>query len=200
VAARAPADGLMLALRTATRDLHDQVEGRLLEEGWLDERSAYGLLVGRWLALHSHVEREFLPFGEELADLDLPGRARSGLLRTDLAALHITPPSPLPVPPLAIGDCAAALGVLYVIEGSTLGGQVIGRQLAATLQVTLESGAGSLVPYGPATRRRWQEFGWFVNGWTGDHRRVIAAARSFFECYDGWVLSDSRLVRAPRGD
>jgi hypothetical protein len=25
--------------------------------------------------------------------------------------------------------------------------------------------------------------------WAGDHRRVIAAARSFFECYDGWVLS-----------
>jgi heme oxygenase len=189
VAARTPADGLMLALRTATRDLHDHVEGRLLEEGWLDQRSAYGLLVGRWLALHTHVEREFLPFGEELADLDLPGRARSGLLRTDLAALHITPASPLPVPPLAIGDCAAALGVLYVIEGSTLGGQVIGRQLAATLQVTRDSGAGAQMPYGPATRRRWQEFGWFVNGWTGDHRRVIAAARSFFQCYDHWVLS-----------
>jgi heme oxygenase (biliverdin-IX-beta and delta-forming) len=40
---------------------------------------------------------------------------------------------------------ARALGVLYVIEGSTLGGQVIARRIAEALHIGPQDGAGFLV-------------------------------------------------------
>ncbi|WP_440995378.1 biliverdin-producing heme oxygenase [Arhodomonas sp. SL1] len=72
-------------------------------------------------------------------------RPRAPLLREDLSALgrgqgRAGPPKDaLPgTPPLDSGD--AALGVLYVIEGATMGGRVIAPRLRETLGVRRERG------------------------------------------------------------
>jgi heme oxygenase len=49
-------------------------------------------------------------------------------------------------------------GVLYVIEGSTLGGQIIVRHLERNLGLTRESGARFFHGYGADTEAHWQEF------------------------------------------
>lgn len=75
--------------------------------------------------------------GQE-ADL-LAGRDRTPLLENDLAHFGLEPlPADGPVPPLE--DTHQALGSLYVLEGSTLGGQVIARHLETHLG--LREGAG----------------------------------------------------------
>jgi heme oxygenase len=51
---------------------------------------------------------------------------------------------------------AEALGALYVLEGSSLGGRVILKELKRR-DVSL-AGLGFLDPYGADTSRRWQSF------------------------------------------
>ncbi len=46
--------------------------------------------------------------------------------------------------------------MLYVLEGSTLGGQVIRKRLLARGQAM--TGLSFLDPYGPETGRRWKDF------------------------------------------
>ena len=50
------------------------------------------------------------------------------------------------------------IGILYAIEGSALGGQVILRHLADNLGLTGENGARFFQGHGSDTRLRWQEF------------------------------------------
>lgn len=65
---------------------------------------------------------------------DWPSRRRGHFLADDLAVLGQTPPV---AQPFASSDHpAAVMGVLYVIEGSRLGGRVLARQVAPDLPAT----------------------------------------------------------------
>ena len=69
-----------------------------------------------------------------------------------LATFHLPPSYPHPEP----GSRSEALGMMYVLEGSTLGGRIILRELAKRgLDV---SELGYLDPYGVDTGRRWRAF------------------------------------------
>lgn len=50
------------------------------------------------------------------------------------------------------------LGVLYAVEGATLGGQLIARQVAAHLGLKANAGARFFNGYGPQTAHRWEQF------------------------------------------
>lgn len=113
--------GLREALRVATRDLHDRVDAAYARFD-LTDRDDYGA----FLSAHARV----LP-GVEAA---LDGAAvypafkpRSALLGRDLAALNIPMP---PLPALTkVQDDAARWGMLYVLEGSRLGGAMLARRI-----------------------------------------------------------------------
>jgi heme oxygenase len=86
---------------------------------------------------------------------ELHTRRRAYLIPFDLEALLGRSALPLPLcpvrPPLATP--AQALGALYVLEGSTLGGQVIARQLE---KVGLGEARRYFTAYGALTGPRWQ--------------------------------------------
>lgn len=86
---------------------------------------------------------------------ELPARRRAHLILPDLHDLlgpaAAPPPLAAALPPLT--TLAEALGVLYVLEGSTLGGQVIARQLA---KAGIVGGQRYFTAYGPLTGPRWQ--------------------------------------------
>ena len=48
------------------------------------------------------------------------------------------------------------LGALYVLEGATLGGQVLRREMAQRLGVNADNGGAFLDVYGAETGRRWR--------------------------------------------
>lgn len=83
-------------------------------------------------------------------------RSRRAFLRQDLRFLRL-PPLAGDVPGLPLHAPAAAWGSLYVIEGSALGGQVIGRTLARG-GLGPETGAAYFHGWGAATGRMWREF------------------------------------------
>ena len=86
---------------------------------------------------------------------ELASRRRAYLIPFDLEELLGYSALPLPLcpvrPPLA--TAAQALGVLYVLEGSTLGGQVIARQLE---KAGLDAARRYFTAYGALTGPRWQ--------------------------------------------
>lgn len=127
---------LAAQLKASTRAIHDRVEALLGIDAADFDAAAWGRLLG---ALYRVVQ----PIEAQLGAIDgleewLPdwrSRKRAHLLATDLAALGIAEPAVEAAP--VVSTVPGALGALYVVEGSTLGGQVILARLAPRLGATL---------------------------------------------------------------
>jgi heme oxygenase len=148
------------ALRDATdlihRRLHGLPELAALAEGRLG-REDYAGLLRRLLGFHLAAEAA-LAAAPSLAlfGIDLAARRRSGLLRMDLAALGAAarPEGRFDLP--SLGSAAAALGCLYVTEGSTLGGRELARALDPLLGPDAVEGRRFLLGYGAAHGAMWR--------------------------------------------
>lgn len=82
-----------------------------------------------------------------------------------------------------IDSPATAIGALYVLEGSSLGGQFLSRQLHDRLQVTPANGGAYFAAYGAATARHWHAFRNWANSQLVDNhstRRAADAAQLTF--------------------
>ena len=129
---------------------------------------------------------------------------RLDTLERDLAFFGQTPDSnSMPstyLPPMRAD--AGLLGSMYVIEGSTLGGQLIAGMLETKLSLSNGEGYSFFVGAGSSTGRRWKAFSGYLAQWSDDHASegdsVIAAARETFEAYRLWVGTDDRQEKASR--
>ena len=124
---------LLERLKTETREAHDRIENAID----LDRRIA---------------SRAFFQ-----------SRCKARLLARDLEALGLKsediirlpqcqPLMPLPAP-------EAVLGSMYVVEGSTLGGAVIARQVEKRLGFTAETGCAYFRSYGRNVAVMWKSLG-----------------------------------------
>ncbi|MBY0254738.1 MAG: biliverdin-producing heme oxygenase, partial [Methylobacterium organophilum] len=124
-------DGLHARLRAATDPAHRALEVSLDWQARVATLDGYRDLLGRLYGFHAVWEAAI---GSGLADEPfLAPRRRLALLAADLDHLGLRPDAvaalPRPAAPALHGP-AAATGALYVLEGSTLGGQLIGRHIA----------------------------------------------------------------------
>jgi heme oxygenase len=115
------------------------------------------------------------------------------MLRDDLRALGVEDLDSLPdcqnLPELS--DLAQGFGCLYVLEGSTLGGQFISRHVGKVLGVTPEVGGGGRYfhAYGEQTGAMWREFGTGLTAFVaecGGEDRVVASATATFRALRSW--------------
>lgn len=116
------------------------------------------------------LEGAVLPIAEAVfPGLDVRSRAKTALLDADLAWLDAQAldqargPSPVPprgawAPDVVVSTPAGALGVLYVLEGATLGGQIILRELAPRLGIAATQGGRYYAGYGAKTGPMWKRF------------------------------------------
>ena len=142
-------------LRDATQVDHRRLETRvdiLTRIATTDGRRA---LVQRFHGLHAEAEAALAPWLADLAGLEFDARRRSVQLAVDLAVLDGDPPSK-PEHALAVTSVSEALGRMYVLEGSTLGGQVIRRAVEARGDGM--RGLSFLDPYGERVGERWRAF------------------------------------------
>ncbi|MEI7610330.1 MAG: ATP-binding protein, partial [Rhodospirillaceae bacterium] len=141
-------------LRAATAEAHAALEDApCLRRLFADDVSAADLaeVLGRLLPVYRALEARLLQ-GEPAASLLY--RSRVPLLAEGLNVLGVPVPAGDRTIP-ALDQEAARWGALYVIEGATMGGQLIQRQLVGRL----ESGALSFfVPYGTKVGERWRSF------------------------------------------
>jgi heme oxygenase (biliverdin-IX-beta and delta-forming) len=99
---------------------------------------------------------------------------------------------------LPVSDTAAAcLGALYVLEGATLGGQVLRREMAQRLGLDADNGGAFLNVYGAETGRRWKDFLDYLGRLPLDadaKQRAVDAACSTFSCFEQWLDSQEVLL------
>lgn len=91
---------------------------------------------------------------------DLSERGKSAYIENDLKTLGVDKQGYQK--PLSSGNnnfsAAFAMGIMYVIEGSTLGGRFILRNISEALGYGPDNGAQYFAGYGNATGSRWKNF------------------------------------------
>jgi heme oxygenase len=180
-------------LRSQTRAAHASIEtvpclARLMAPDLT--RAVYKRILVSMLAFHAAVEpiiaEALEPLPEALMLLD--GHQQRAL-RDDVAFLGAVPERLRPDVPV-LPTLTSALGALYVVEGSNLGGRVIARRVAASLGVAPGEG-GSF--YGGLSaemaRARWTRLVQILE----DQRVEIEldalaeGARRTFACLEQWM-------------
>lgn len=176
---------IMSRLKQATQTLHHEVEALMPVMRPSLSRGEYTWLLGQLCGVVQPIEARLLTLPLP-ASFDLDLRLKAPLLVRDLGALTQTPAAQLlPAPAPHLPGVPEALGALYVLEGATLGGQVISRRLRQTLGVTPEWGGAYFYAYGPGTGRMWRAFGEVMNRCVapGDEARVVAGAQATFRAF-----------------
>jgi heme oxygenase (biliverdin-IX-beta and delta-forming) len=201
-AERRSEDDVLRRLRAGTAEDHEDVERTLdLLDPHLDrERLADVLdrMHGFWLAAEAGLDRWAAGHPGDAAAVDWPRRRRADLFAADLGALGGTPGNLRPRLPDP-GGTDAALGRLYVLEGSTLGGAFIDRHLASLPQFAgLRLRAFS--PYGADTGAMWAAFRRVVRRRVdsgGDADVMVDSARGTFRQLAGWCRAAASAEGLP---
>lgn len=148
---------LRALLKQRTTSAHEALEKlplmRALAEGRLDDDQYHDYLL-RQHRLQSGLESGLRPW----ASSDWLGRrlVKTAWLNADLRALgKVVAAGGAPL--LKVASYSQALGVLYVLEGSTLGFQVVRKRLPAD-HLALTIAGRFLLGYGPETGERWRSF------------------------------------------
>lgn len=127
-------------------------------------------------------------------------RSKQAWLMQDLSHFGLTPAQILALPqcptPTYVNHFADALGVYYVLEGSSLGGQFIFKQLQHHFG---EAGLDKLrfyQGYGEQTRLNWQQFSElltarFAHQSEVEVTQVITSAKLTFDLLAQWLTDES---------
>ncbi len=183
-------------LRLETRDLHQQMERQM-------PVFSAGFTLAAYQQLLECYEGFYAPVEDKLSALRSRGlavfddtRRKHALLLLDLERLQADRNHIRPIPRChdlpALDSVSQGLGCLYVLEGATLGGQIILRHLTETLGVTAEKGGAFFASYGPALGQRWKEFRHAVAAdphAITEADQIVASARETFSCFHDWLQS-----------
>jgi len=182
------AGGVMARLRAETAPAHARLEQALDLLRPPLSPARFADLLDRFHAFHRVWEPAV---AARLDPALLAGRAKLDLLESDLRRLGRAPSrAACPLDPGLTRTPAAALGSLYVLEGATLGGQVIGRALRAT---DWGGGLRYFEAYGAGTKAMWAAFKVFVELNSGKHAdEIVSGAVATFDFLTAW------LAPAPR--
>ncbi|MGX5688698.1 biliverdin-producing heme oxygenase [Arcticibacter tournemirensis] len=86
-----------------------------------------------------------------------------------------------------IRNTSDALGALYVLEGSTLGGQLISKMIKGRLEVP-DTTLTYFNSYGDNTPVMWSRFRQVLDNTPAiDHKEVIKSATDTFETFKNWI-------------
>lgn len=191
---------VLRALKDRTSDLHEEAERyvRILDEdATVDDYRRYLATIA---GFHVPLEAAFAgDRGLAALGFDAPARRKSHLLARDLCALG-APAWALcsSVPELA--NTPRAVGIAYVIEGSTLGGRYVLTRLPPAIEAVRPTASAFLTGYGEATGDRWRAFGAVVERGVvtaDDEREAIAGARDCFARLIDWLAAHEYRASIP---
>lgn len=151
----AAAEDRRFALRRATDDAHARVEGIVQGAGMFASREAFRRYLTATYEMRARYERLLDLSGAAKVWPDWPGRRIAELVAQDIVDLGGGAPAP-EENSMATLSKAELIGVLYVLEGSSLGARVLVKSVEA-LGLTEAFGARHLYKQA-GDRSAWRSF------------------------------------------
>ena len=123
----------------------------------------------------------------------LAARQRKRLLELDLAWFGVAEQDDRRPTLPDMNGLPGLLGAMYVMEGSTLGGQLIARHLETTLHLSEGRGNAYFRGYGAQTGPMWKEFCEMLKMRIADDQTdvVVASAKAMFVTFGEWMQRKS---------
>ncbi|MEO6284473.1 MAG: biliverdin-producing heme oxygenase [Dyadobacter sp.] len=149
-------------LRQETAASHQHLEDNTLSKALLSPTLALPDYQAYLTALYAVTitceDQVFPPISHIVPDLQ--DRYKSGKIIEDLSftGLSDVQIDALPVYQFEFSSPAEALGIMYVLEGSTLGGRILYKHVHETLGLSSERGAAYFWGYGSQTGMLWKSF------------------------------------------
>ncbi len=185
-------------LRVDTADAHQQIENNSYARSMMDKSMTlpqYTNYLKLFYGFLKPLEERAIASGLPVQlGLDMDIRGKTALLEQDLLHLGLTPIQleqlPLCTELPDVTTAERLIGSFYVIEGSTLGGQIITKQLMKFLPVEPEAGIAYFNGYGQHTRDQWMSFRDLIveYGQSDESRQeIVHAARETFSLLERWI-------------
>ena len=160
-------------------------------------RHAYHDLLRLFYGYYRPLEQRLLEAGHwREMGLDFPQRLKVPALEKDLAKLGDSEAAMAAIPRCgilpAVGSLAESMGCFYVLEGATLGGQIISKHLLENLRLTPECGCAFFSGYAAETGPRWKAFGevFTAAAKPGEEDAIIASANRTFSTLADWLFGE----------
>jgi heme oxygenase len=182
---------LLERLKQETRPAHDRIEAAMDLDRRMSSRDGYRDLLIRFYGFHKAWENAAAAKAPDRAFFQR--RCKTELLARDLEVLGLNsddiirlpqcqPLMPLPGP-------TAVLGSMYVVEGSTLGGAIIARDVERRLGLTAEAGCAYFRSYGRDTAAMWKSFGAVLLEASSPEAddQIVESAQNTFDVMHDWL-------------
>ena len=182
-------------LKDQTAEQHQRLEAKLDILTRLSSPQGYKSLLeqfyGFYLPLEIHLGSVMCPAGSLS---NFTARRKTPLLEQDLLFLDLSERDLAELPQCqklpTVESEAQAFGCLYVLEGATLGGQIISKYVADKLGYERDRGATFFKSYGAEVRAMWCGFVQALREYATAHDaddEVVAAAVDTFDKFDQWL-------------
>ena len=176
-------------LKASTALLHDELENLMfvnsIMQRTLNVPQYRQILVTNYLS-HLHYEEPIhQQISKQLAEeLDITKRTKTDALIADLRDVNLSVTNlakKFPVVKAVIPNESFALGAMYVLEGATLGGSVIVKQLLLNPNFPRDYGFNYYNVYGKNLMKNWQQFVAVLNTLPEEeHQHAIDGANFMF--------------------
>ena len=180
-------DSILNKLRTHTATLHSALEQTPISVALLDEHVStqnYTAYLQKMRAIVAFYESKVFP---ALADTlpDLSEREKLPLIDEDLKYLssHTSDSPVFKNTDESEPSTGYALGCMYVMEGSTLGGKVILKHASKVLGIVPTQGGSYFAGYGEDTGHYWKTFLQTLQEYSTNHdcdQEILAGAKDTF--------------------
>lgn len=185
---------ILSRLRSSTAAEHERLETRLDLLRPDLTMADYTNLLARFYGFYLPWEEKAQPLLQRHAPLLYQGRSKINLLRNDLRRLgEKLEEIPLCNPDFLAQDFSHVLGSVYVLEGSTLGGQLLARHFKTHLQLAPQS-MTFFAGYGEQTGSMWKAFSAQLQevSSAADEDVMLHSARATFSFLENWMLAENR--------
>jgi len=165
------ASNFLSDLKTQTSDSHKKLEELPVSMSIMSPEMKvedYMYYLSLMHDVHNDTEGLIFPFFSNLID-DLEQRRKKHLIENDLLFLNSSKTNTEKVFQTEGISPAFALGILYVVEGSTLGGRFILKNVSKVLQLSEEKGVSYFNGYGEKTGSFWKSFLAFLSEYEQEH-------------------------------
>ncbi|UZR94542.1 biliverdin-producing heme oxygenase [Chondrinema litorale] len=197
----------MQTLKSATRKNHDKVEKLAFSSKIMDGSiniDEYSSLILKQYFFHKNIESQLNKVlnDKQKEQLDFSRRRKVHLLKYDMLELQLEEEmlSFSKMPELQIKNINDAIGAMYVLEGSTLGGAVIRKKLISNMQIQPNTTFHYYGCYGTDTGNFWKQFilqATVFGNEESAQKEIVAKATETFEYFEN-ILKDGQVSLNPQ--